>query len=176
MLKVLMLAGGLAGAGVLSQYPAFTQSYLQRLAGQVEALAEVTADFDRSALEAGLTRGEALAQMTGTDFLRFRQEDMRRTFRRHATLEGHLEALRTASPVARLAMPHRVGDAETLRATWGDFTPSLPLSVAGAVSGGAGFVAGWAIAALVLSALSWPFRRNRAATFERREPRISRGV
>lgn len=36
--RVLALAGGLSGAVGLSQFPEFSQQYLQRLAGQVDAL------------------------------------------------------------------------------------------------------------------------------------------
>ena len=177
MFKILALAGGLAGAAVLSQYPAFAQDYLQRLAGQVDALTVVVDDFDRSALEAGLTRSEALAQMGGTAFLVYRAEDMRRTFRRHAVLEGHLDALRAANPLERLAMPHRYGDPETLRAAWSDFEPALPLSTAGAVSAGAGLAMGWAAVAAVWALLRWPFRslsRRRSAPALRREPVLRR--
>ena len=57
--KVLALAGGVAGAAGLSQYPEFSQQYIQRLAGQVDALTVVVADFDRSALANGLSRAAA---------------------------------------------------------------------------------------------------------------------
>ncbi|MBU0778826.1 MAG: DUF2937 family protein, partial [Alphaproteobacteria bacterium] len=35
MIRALALIGGLAGGAALSQYPEFSQQYLQRLAGQV---------------------------------------------------------------------------------------------------------------------------------------------
>ena len=88
MWKIVTLAGGVAGAATLSQYPEFTQQYLQRLAGQVDALALVARDFDASALEAGFGREAALDQMTGAPFLEARQTDMRATFARHARLAG----------------------------------------------------------------------------------------
>ena len=56
MLKFLAIAGGLAGAAGLSQYPEFSQQYTQRLGGQVDALSEVVADFEASAMRSGLTR------------------------------------------------------------------------------------------------------------------------
>ena len=62
----------------------------QRLAGQVDALTEVVADFDYSALDAGLTRTEALDEMTGTPFLDARAADMRRTFARQIILTDQL--------------------------------------------------------------------------------------
>jgi len=84
MIRVMALAGGVAGAATFSQYPEFAQQYTQRLAGQVDALTTVVMDFDTSALAAGLGREAALAEMTGSDFLVARQSDMRRTFARHA--------------------------------------------------------------------------------------------
>lgn len=160
MIRVLALAGGLAGAATLSQYPEFSQQYLQRLAGQVDALSVVVRDFDTSALEAGMGREEALGQMTGQPFLIARQADMRRTFARHAVLSDNLAVLSAASPVARLAMPHRLGDADTLRATLADFQPAVPLSVAGLTAAGAGFVGGGTLMTMLLGLVLLPFRRR----------------
>lgn len=161
-IRVLTLIGGLLGAGVFSQYPEFTQQYMQRLAGRVDALREVVADFDASAAKASLTRDEALAAMGGTVFLDNRRLDMRNTIAREARLSADLERLRTASPMERLIMPQRVADTELARATWGDFTPALPFSVEGAVAATGGFLAGWALIAALLHFLAWPFRRRKA--------------
>ncbi len=159
-MRILALAGAVAGAAALSQYPAFSQQYLQRLAGQVDALTVVVMDFDASALDAGLGREAALAQMTGTPFLTARQTDMRRTFARHAMLADHLANLRAATPMQRIAMPHRMADPATLSATWADFEPALPLSAPGAVTATAGFVGGWALIAAALALITAPFRRR----------------
>jgi len=133
MIKTLSLIAGLGGAVTLSQAPAFSQQYLQRLAGQ----------------------------MTGSDFLVARQADMRSTFARHARLADNLTVLRAATPLARLALPHRFADTATLSNTWSDFSPSMPLTSAGAVASAAGGVTGWAAAYGLLSLLSAPFRRSR---------------
>lgn len=177
MIKTVSLAAGLAGALCLSQFPAFTQSYLQRLAGQVDALTVVAQDFDRSALASGLGREDALIQMQGSAFLQARQADMRRTFARHARLSDHLTALRTASPLERLALPHRVSDPETLRATWADFTPSMPLSLAGLAAAGIGFLAGATLMAALVTLLRGliPQRKPQTApAAARREPVLRR--
>lgn len=158
MIKTIALLSGFAGAAVASQYPEFAQQYTQRLAGQVDALTLVVDDFDRSAIAANMTRSEALAQLTGTEFLTARQADMTRTFARHAVLTTTLADLRAASALERIMMPHRLSDTETLRQTWGDFTPAMPLNLAGATAGGAGFLAGWAAVAGILSALIRPLR------------------
>ncbi len=157
------LLGAAAGAAGLSQFPEFSQQYLQRLAGQVDALNVVVADFDRSAAKNGLTRDEAVAQMTGTAFLDDRQSDLRRTFLRQAVLSDNLAQLRAAAPIERMTMPQRLADPETLAATWGDFRPAVPVTVDGAMAAGVGGVAGWGVASLALGLILWPFRRRRAA-------------
>ena len=160
VLRMLAFAGGVAGAMGLSQFPEFSQQYLQRLAGQVDALAEVTEDFDASATKAGLSREEALDSMSGTEFLGYRQEDMRRAFTRFERLSADLTLLRETGPVERVLLPHRFADRELLEATWGDFKPAMPVTTAGLTSAGAGFVGGWAAIGAVLSLLLAPFRRR----------------
>lgn len=159
--RTVSLVGGLLGAGFVSQYPEFTQQYLQRLGGQVDALAVVIEDFDASAARADLTREAALASMGGSVFMENRRKDMRRTIERHTALADDMVALREASPLARLTMPHRVADTALARATWSDFVPAMPLSAEGAISGAAGFAGGYGLIAALLHFLTWPFRRKR---------------
>ncbi len=161
--RVLTLAGGLAGAVGLSQFPEFSQQYLQRLAGQVDALTVVVRDFDATAQRNGLTREDALAEMTGTAFLDDRQKDLRRTFLRHARLSDNLVALREAGPLARMLMPQRLGDGETLAATWGDFRPAAPVTPEGLAAAGIGFLGGWGVIAGALALLARLFRRRARA-------------
>lgn len=161
MLRAAALAGGLAGGVALSQFPEFSQQYLQRLAGQVDALATVTADFDASAAKAGMTREDALASMQGSDFLGFRQADMRATFTRYDRLQSDLTMLREAGPVERLFLPQRFDDPVLLKATWGDFRPAVPATTAGLTTGAVGFAAGWAGVLALLSLIARPFRRHR---------------
>lgn len=161
--RVLTLAGGLAGAAALSQFPEFSQQYLQRLAGQVDALTVVVRDFDASAQKNGLSREEALAELQGTAFLDDRRQDLRRTFLRHARLSDNLVALREAGPLERLLMPQRLGDAETLAATWGDFRPAVPVTLDGLAAAGIGFLGGGLALSALFSLLLWPFRRRARA-------------
>lgn len=161
--RVLTLAGALAGGAGLSQFPEFSQQYLQRLAGQVDALTVVVRDFDASAQKNGLSREEALAELQGTAFLDDRRQDLRRTFLRHARLSDNLVALREAGPLERLLMPQRLGDAETLAATWGDFRPAVPVTLDGLAAAGIGFLGGGLALSGLLSLLLWPFRRRARA-------------
>lgn len=175
MIRALCLVGGLTGAVGLSQYPEFSQQYIQRLAGQVDALTIEAKRFDDSALAEGMGREEALQVMIGSDFVDRRQVDMRQMFARHARLSENLLVLRTASPLERLRLPHRMADGPTVQEVWGDFTPAVPVSVAGAASAGTGFLGGWLVIAGLFAALATPFRRKSAAKAnapKRREPGV----
>ncbi len=163
MLKLLGLAVGIAGGVALSQFPEFSQQYLQRLAGQADALGQVAADFDASAQKAGLTRDVALTQLSGTTFLDYRQGDMRRVFARYSRISADLTLLRAAGPLERLALPQRFRDRETLSATWADFRLAVPVTADGLISAGIGFGAGWLVTGGILSLISRPFRRSRYA-------------
>lgn len=154
------MVGGVSGAAGLSQFPEFSQQYLQRLAGKVDALAAVVADFDASAARHDLSREAALAELSGTAFLDDQQTNMRHNLVQYARLSDDLARLREASPLQRLTMPQRLGDTETLAAAWSDFRPAIPATLDGAVSAGVGYVAGWGLLAGLWSLLAWPFRRR----------------
>ena len=163
MWRMMAILGGVSGAVTLSQFPEFSQQYLQRLAGKVDALSAVVADFDASASRSGLTREAALAQMTGTEFNVNHQSDLRLTFAQSAVLRDNLATLRAASPLARMTMPQRLADADTLQATWADFKPAIPTTADGAMTAGLGYVGGWALTGALCRLLAWPFRRRRSA-------------
>jgi hypothetical protein len=99
--------------------------------------------------------------MTGTDFLDARQADMHSTFARHTQLTATLATLRNATAMDRIALFHRLNDAEILRNTWADFTPAIPVTSAGAVTAATGFFGGWASVTALLSLIAIPFRRPR---------------
>lgn len=150
----LAVSGLLAAA--LSQFPAFSDQYVQRLGGQVDALTRVVQDFDASATRAGLNRQEALAELSGTAFRDAHGQDMARAFTRLDRARADLQMLRLASPIERMALPHRLRDPETLAATWGDFSPAVPLTRAGLIAALIGFLLGWLLTAL----LGRAFRRD----------------
>lgn len=175
MIRAICLVGGLTGAVGLSQYPEFSQQYVQRLAGQVDALTIEAKRFDDSALAEGLGREEALQALTGGDFVVRRQADMRQMFARHARLNENLMVLRNASSLERLVLPHRMADGPTVQEVWADFTPAVPVSVAGVASAGTGFLGGWIAIAGFIALLMAPFRRKSAAKSrpaQRREPGV----
>ena len=148
MIGLLRLAVAVCLAIALSQFPAFSDQYVQRLGGQVDALSRVAAQFDASARAAGLTRDQALADLSGSAFRDAHQSNMREVFVRLDRARADLQMLRIAGPLERMLLPHRLRDAETLAATWGDFRPAIPVTVAGLWAAGTGLVLGWLLTAL----------------------------
>ncbi|MHA6344114.1 DUF2937 family protein [Roseivivax sp. CAU 1761] len=148
ILRVLAVAAGLAGAGTLSQFPEFSQQYVQRLGGAVDELGRVVAGLDADAAAAGLDRGTALAQLaTGGEFGAARAHSLRALVARHAALSADLQALTGAGPYGRAVQAARLRDPEIAARTLEAFRPALPLGAEGAVFAGAGFALGWGLLA-----------------------------
>ena len=99
MIGLLRLAVAVCCAIVLSQFPAFSDQYVQRLGGQVDALSRVAAEFDISAQAAGLTRDQALADLGGSTFRDAHRDNMRDVFPRLDRARGDLQMLRIAGPL-----------------------------------------------------------------------------
>jgi hypothetical protein len=163
ILRSIALAGGLAGAAATSQFPEFSQQYMQRLGGAVDALGEVVADFDASATASDLSREEALAQMQGTAFLERRSADMARSIARYERLRSDLVALEGQGPFMRAYNAARFTDQEIVQSAWQAYQPAIPVSFAGFMFAGVGFVLGSMGFALLLGLLRVPFRRRRPA-------------
>ncbi|MEL7090757.1 MAG: DUF2937 family protein [Pseudomonadota bacterium] len=161
--RAVTICAGLACGGIGAQFPEFSQQYVQRLGGAVDALGEVVADFDASAAAEGLSREEALAQMTGSAFVARRRADMERTFMRYDRLSADLVALEGAGSFTRASMALRMTDRDVARAAWGAFQPAVPLNFAGAMFAGTGFLAGLIAAGAALRLAAWPWRRARRA-------------
>ncbi len=163
MLQKLILIASLATGVAGSQFPEFSQQYLQRLGGQYDALSQIAADFDASATKAGLTRDTALAQIKGSTFQDAHRADMANAFARLDNVTADLALLRAASPLERMAFPHRFRDGQTFAATWADFRPAMPVTLEGGFATGIGFLAGLLGLNGLTAALRWPFRRRRKA-------------
>jgi hypothetical protein len=160
MLQKLILAAALATGVAASQFPEFSQQYLQRLGGQYDALSQIALDFDRSAANAGLTRDAALAEIKGSTFQDAHRADMARVFVRLDRVTADLQLLRAAGPLERMALPHRFRDSETLTATWADFRPAVPVTSDGFIAFAIGFLAGLTLLNTLVAALRAPFRRT----------------
>ena len=163
ILRSMVFVGGLAGAAATSQFPEFSQQYLQRLGGAVDALGEVVADFDASASASNLSRDQALAQMQGTPFLERRNADMARSIVRYEQLSSDLETLQGQGPFMRAYNGTRFTDPEIAQAAWEAYQPAVPVNFAGLTFAGVGFVLGSLALSLVLGLLRMPFRRRQTA-------------
>lgn len=159
MIRILTLAGALAGAVALSQFPEYSQQYLQRLAGAVDELRNVVVTFDATAAASGLTREEALADLSASEF----QSDLQRTLaaqiRRYEDLAQDYLALRQSDPVDRLIQVFRFTDPDLARRTFADFRPAVPVTQDGLLFAGIGFAGGWAVLAALVAGLGRLFRR-----------------
>lgn len=166
MIRVLALVGGLGGAVTLSQFPEYSQQYLQRLAGAVDELSAVVAAFDASAAGFDLTRVEALERMGGSAFQNQLQEDMAANIARLERLGADYAALSGTAPLERLTMVWRLRDSELAARTWDDFRPAMPVTRDGALATGIGFGAGWLMVAGLLRGLIGLSRRRKAGRAE----------
>ncbi|MEC3863254.1 DUF2937 family protein [Mesobacterium sp. TK19101] len=165
ILRSLTVAAGLTGAAGLSQFPEFSQQYLQRLGGAVDELTVVVTAFDADARAAGLTRQEALADLnSGGTFAQSRSASMQATFDRHARLTADLAALQGAGPFTRLKLLGHLDDSDIARRAWGAYKPALPITFEGVSFAIAGFAVGalllWAMIRTV-KALFRPFARRK---------------
>jgi len=159
IIRALALAAGLAGAAGFSQFPEFTQQYVQRLGGAVDELARSVQAFDRDAAALGLDRDTALVQLsTGGVFGAARAETMRETLERHARLSGDLAALEGKSALSRVPLVAHFADPEIAGRTWQAYRPGVPVTTEGAIFAGSGFVSGWLAVTFLLSLLRLPFR------------------
>jgi hypothetical protein len=164
-MRVLALAGGLAGAVTLSQFPEFSQQYVQRLSGAVDELRTVTLVFDGAASAAGLTREEALREMQSGNSALVSDigTGLGTRISRYERLNADYQALAPATPVMRLVNFWRFRDPELVERTWDQYQPAVPVTVDGEITAGIGFVAGWGLVVSALAALKRPFRRRRHA-------------
>ena len=150
MVSVVKLAGGLVFGAVLSQFPEYSQQYVQRMGGALDELTTVVADFDISAKASGHTRDQALSAMTGSDFLIARQSDMTHTFIRFETLFADYFYLKNSNAFQRLTYVARMRDGEVAKGTAKDFKPAVPLTTDGLGTAGIGFLLGYGLLAGLL--------------------------
>lgn len=159
MIRTLTMIGGLTGAVALSQFPEFSQQYLQRLSGARTELKVVTGGFDLTAKAAGYSRNEALEKMGGSNFQNNLRDQMKANFRRYERLDAAYISLKGAEPLMRLTKVWHFRDTDLVKRTWDEFRPAVPVTTDGLFCAGIGFVGGWLLVSLLLGALLRPFRR-----------------
>ncbi|MEL6099959.1 MAG: DUF2937 family protein [Pseudomonadota bacterium] len=162
VLRAFTFAGGIAAAAATSQFPEFSQQYVQRLGGAVDELTQVAADFDNSAQAEGMTRSGALEAMQGNAFVERRRADMERTFARLATMRSDLEVLQTGGPFTRAANAARMRDSDVARATFAAYQPAIPLTFDGLIFTCIGLIGGASLIRLVAAVLNTSARRRTA--------------
>lgn len=163
MIRILAMAGGIAGAVGLSQFPEFSQQYLQRLSGAVDELRVVATAFDTSARATGLSRDEALSRLQGSEFEDELRATMAGQLARYDRLSRDYAALNGAPPLERLAQVWRFSDPELARRTWDHYRPAVPATTDGLICAGIGYGAGWLLIAGLLAGLKRLIRRPRRA-------------
>ena len=151
------------GAVSLSQFPEFSQQYLQRLSGAVDELRAVVVSFDASAAASGITREEALAELNASVFQQNLSDNLSGQITRYERLATNYNSLKQAQPLQRLTQIHRFADADLATRTWQDFRPAVPVTVDGFICAAIGFTAAWFALALIFAALPRLFRRRPAA-------------
>lgn len=158
MIRIIAFIGAFAGGAGMSQFPEYSQQYEQRLAGGVDEMRVVVANFDRTLAELDQTREEAFAP--GQD-LSPREakllENAKRDINRLSFLEDALARLRGAPMLQRLMMAPAIADRQIAARAWQDFAPAVPLTVAGLACAGLGAIFGWILILMIGSILAFTF-------------------
>lgn len=165
MIRALAVAGGICVAGASSQFPEYSQQYMQRLSGAVDELSAVVAQFDADAQGLGLSRAQALDDLAqGGRMGEARALSMGRVLSRYDRLSRDLAVLKDSTALDRALNAWRLSERDLARATWADFRPALPVSVEGAGFAGAGFGLGYVLFAGLLAGVGRLVRRRPAPT------------
>jgi hypothetical protein len=170
IVRAMTLAGGVAGAAGLSQFPEFSQQYMQRLGGTVDELGRQIERYEMDADKVGLTLEELLAELAAEGpRAKTQAGNIQSDIDRHARLTGALDQLQAAGPFSRARLVGYMSDREIAEKAFEDYKPAVPATFEGAVFAGTGFFAGWAGLWAVLAFLGglWAtftglFRRNPA--------------
>ncbi|SON58322.1 hypothetical protein HDIA_4781 [Hartmannibacter diazotrophicus] len=142
LLRIVM--GTLLALG-FAQSPEFSQQYLQRLGGALDALRPIVEKFDAAANRAGLTREAALDRLERNDdpLVGDVGEATGDAVVRYERLDRQYETMRNAGAFGRIAAVLSAPDPRMLSAAWDDFAPAIPTTVEGILLTLAGFGLGW---------------------------------
>jgi hypothetical protein len=148
--RMLTMAMALLAGIFFSQAPEFAQQYRQRIGGALDELKIIISEFDAQANHNGFDRQAALNiyALSPETFLRKQGESMRRTFDRYEMLAEQQRQLTLAPALARPFVVMRKPDSTTFANAWRDFTPALPVDLAGLTWAACGLFCGWLVAAL----------------------------
>ncbi len=164
--KSIRALAALAGAVLLSQFPAFYDQYLQRLGGRLDQARIEIARIEDAARQERLSVEAYVAVFLGDAKSPVRRQGhvMQAQLGAFTGLEAAFAALRDASTAARPLRFASHVENDTARAALADFQPALPLGTEGmtyALIGMLGGLLGARISGRAISALAR--RRRRAA-------------
>jgi hypothetical protein len=157
------------GAGA-SQGPEFTQQYLQRLGGWVDSYQDRVARLDSRAKQFDMTREQYLAALRASADPKVRKEAANIAtwpiyLKRYTEMQRMLQdGPSWMQPVTLLQNYNDPASKPIIRATLADYKPGAQITAEGAAFGGAGFIGGWLLTAIVLAVLGAPvnmIRRRR---------------
>lgn len=118
-----------AGGGMgLSQAPAFTQAYMQRLGGHLDEAKRTLRQIESGELLGFLQGGERAQAIS-----QFQQ--------RVTELEAAYQAIDLAGPLMRPLMVLRHADADVAARAWEHFTPAIPIDPPSLIYTGIGILA-----------------------------------
>lgn len=164
IIRAIALAGGLAVSVGASQFPEYSQQYIQRLSGAVDELSGVVAQFDADAAGLGLDRADALEELrAGGRMGEARAISMGYILERHQRLSRDLAVLRGSTAISKILNANHLMDLELAREAWGDFQPAVPLSGEGLSLAGLGFLVGYGALSGLANGLLHLRRRRKAA-------------
>lgn len=149
------LGSAVAGAGGgmgLSQAPAFTQAYLQRLGGHLDE-ARRTLDL--------VERGVLVPELTDIE----RAQAVRGFADRVAELEATYSSIAEATPLLQPLLIMRHGDSEIARRAWEAFTPAVPIDAPSLI---------WTGVGVLVALLLYELFKSPAAIVRRRRKTWSR--
>lgn len=163
IIKALAVAGGLTSAVGLSQFPEYSQQYMQRLSGAVDELSGVVARFDADAAGLGLTRDTALEDLRqGRKMARAQALSMGYVLERYARLTEDLDVLKGSAMADKVMNFWRFTDSGVAKQALSDFQPAVPLTPQGLGLAAAGYLTVYGALSILLGGLARLFRRRRA--------------
>ena len=144
ILRTVALAAGITGAAGLSQFPEFSQQYMQRLGGAVDELARQVDRYEADAAGQDMTLPTYLDALAAEGpMAEVQAGNMAQDIARHAALSEALAQLKGAGPFTRARLAGLMGDRQIVERAWEAYQPAAPLTFEGVVFAAAGFLVGW---------------------------------
>lgn len=159
VLRVLAMTGGLVSAFGLSQFPEFSQQYMQRLGGAAAEMDTIVATYSADAAAAQMSLDTYIDTLSKEGPLSQTQaRNMQTHLERHAYLTRTLDQLSGAGPFMRARMAAYMGDRDVAQQAFDIYKPAVPATFEGAVFAGTGFLGGWLGLSAVFAALAGVWR------------------